>query len=106
MATSIEYIEFVCGEIRGNYNIRYKKLFGEYLVYVNEKPIFLVCNSCVFIKKLKEVESLMAGAEEGIPYAGSKEHYILDMENKELVDKIVTIIEEVTPIPKQRTKKK
>ena len=34
MATTVEYIEFVCGEIRGNYDIRYKKMFGEYLVYV------------------------------------------------------------------------
>ncbi len=25
MATTVEYIEFVCGEISGNYDIRYKK---------------------------------------------------------------------------------
>lgn len=105
MATSVEYIEFVCERINGNYDKRYKKMFGEYLVYANEKPIFLVCDNCVFIKKLKEVESLMSGADVGIPYSGAKEHYILDIENKELTDKIVDILVEITPVPKKRSKK-
>ena len=105
MATSVEYIEFVCEKICGNYDKRYKKMFGEYLVYVNEKPIFTVCNNCVFIKKLKEIENLMEGAEEGFPYQGAKEHYILDIENKQLTDKIVEILVEVTPVPKKRVKK-
>lgn len=105
MATSAEFIEFVCGEIRGFFDIRYKKMFGEYMVYVNEKPIFLVCNNCVFIKQSKQVDELMAGAPVGTPYKGAKDHYILDMENKELVDKIVVILEEITPIPKKKVKK-
>ncbi len=71
MSTSVDYIEFVCGQVRGDYSIRYKKMFGEYLVYLNEKPVLLVCENCVFIKKLGEIESLMQGAEEGIPYKAS-----------------------------------
>ena len=42
MATTQDFIEFVCEQIHGNYNIRYKKMFGEYMVYVNDKPILLV----------------------------------------------------------------
>ena len=47
----------------------------------------------------------MEGAEEGFPYQGAKEHYILDIENKQLTDKIVEILVEVTPVPKKRVKK-
>jgi DNA helicase-2/ATP-dependent DNA helicase PcrA len=32
--------------------VRYKKMFGEYMVYVNEKPILLVCDNTVFVKIL------------------------------------------------------
>lgn len=105
MSTTNEYIEFVCSEIRGDYDIRYKKMFGEYLVYVNEKPIFTVCNNCVFVKKLKELEQLLQGASEGFPYNGAKEHYILDIEDKVLTDKVVEILERVTPVPKKKVKK-
>lgn len=105
MATSVEYIEFVCSMVNNDYAVRYKKMFGEYLVYVNEKPILLVCENCVFIKQLDEVKELMQGADEGIPYKGSKPHYILDIENKELVDKVVEILERITPVPKKKVKK-
>ena len=51
MATSVDFIEYVCEQIQGPWDIRYKKMFGEYMVYVNDKPIFLVCNDTVYVKK-------------------------------------------------------
>ncbi len=42
MATSEEFIYYVCEQLKGIGTIRYKKMFGEYMVYINEKPIVLV----------------------------------------------------------------
>ena len=102
MATTKAYIEFVCEQIHGGYSVRYKKMFGEYMVYINEKPIFLVCDNTVFVKELKEISSLMENSNRGIPYVGAKEHYILDIENVELTAKVVKILEEITPLPKKK----
>ena len=102
MATTVDFIEFVCERIRGDYAVRYKKMFGDYMVYVNDKPILLVCDNCVYVKKLKEVESLLQGSEVGIPYDGSKEHYVLDIENDELVESVIPVLERVTPLPKKK----
>lgn len=104
MATSVDFIEFVCEQIRGNYSVRYKKMFGEYMVYVNDKPVLLVCDDCVYVKKLPQLESLMANSECGVPYSGAKEHYILDAENAELVSEAIDVLEKVTPLPKKRVK--
>ncbi|MEG0179398.1 MAG: TfoX/Sxy family protein, partial [Oscillospiraceae bacterium] len=68
MATSKEYIEFVCEQIEGIGYIRYRKMFGEYMVYLNDKPIFLVCDNTVFIKKSDEVKSLLDSESIGTPY--------------------------------------
>lgn len=106
MGTSSEYIEFVCEQVKDTGEIRYKKMFGEYMVYVNDKPILLVCDNTVYVKKLAELELLMANTETGVPYAGAKEHYILDIENQERCKKVITILEQLTPIPKPRKKKK
>ena len=108
MATSQEYIEFVCEQLASTEteNVRYKKMFGEYMVYVNDKPVLLVCDNTVFVKKLPELKELMSGAECGVPYDGAKEHYILDIENRELTAKAVEILEQITPVPKKRTNKK
>ncbi len=106
MATSVDFIVFVCEQIHGNYFVRYKKMFGEYMVYLNDKPVLLVCDNTVFVKKIKEIAHLMVGAENGIPYEGAKEHYILDIENTELANSVLEILEAVTPLPKKKNNKK
>ena len=104
MATSLDYIEYVCEQILGNYSVRYKKMFGEYIVYVNDKPILLVCDNCVYVKILPELGALMSDAERAIPYEGTKEHYILDMENSEKVRAVIEVLERITPLPKSKAK--
>lgn len=104
MATTLDYIEYVCEQIEGIGEIRYKKMFGEYMVYVNDKPVITVCDNNVFVKKLDCIEKMMKEAETGCPYKGAKEHYILDIDNKEFCKKVVTEIEKVTPVPKPRKK--
>ena len=104
MATNEDFIQFVCEQIRGDFSVRYKKMFGEYMVYVNEKPVLLVCDNCVYVKKLAELENLMSGADAGLPYEGTKEHYILDIENQELTQAVISVLERVTPLPKKRRK--
>jgi len=105
MATTVEYIEYVCEQIREIGDIRYKKMFGEYMVYLNNKPVLLVCDNNVFVKKLDCIESIMANADVGVPYKGAKEHYILDIDDQEFSKKVILEVEKVTPIPKPRKKK-
>lgn len=104
MATTVDYIEFVCEQIRGVGEVRYKKMFGEYMVYVNDKPVLLVCDNTVFVKQLDCIADKMLNAEKGSPYEGAKEHYILDIDNADLSKEIVMELEKVTPLPKPRKK--
>lgn len=105
MATSVEFIEYVCEQIYSVGDVRYKKMFGEYMVYVNDKPVLLVCNDTVFIKMLDVVKDDMLDAAKGIPYGGAKEHYILDIDDKNLAVSVVAKLEKVTPLPKPKKKK-
>ena len=102
MATSPQFAEFVTEQIDNEYRPRCKKMFGEYMVYANDKPILLVCDNTVFVKKLPQLSELMRNAPCGIPYAGSKEHYILDPENTGLFGKVIAIAEAATPVPKKK----
>ena len=104
MATELSYIQFVTEQLRGE-NATYKKMFGEYMVYIDGKPVFTVCDNTVFVKEVKELEELLKEADRGFPYEGAKEHYVLDIENAELVEKVVGILKEVIPLPKKRIKK-
>lgn len=102
MATSSEYIEFVCEKIKDFGAVRSRKMFGEYMVYINDKPIFTVCDNTVYVKKLLQIENLMCAADCGYPYDGAKECYILDVENTGLLSSLIPVLEEVTPLPKKK----
>lgn len=106
MATSAEYMEYVCDQIRNAGEIRYKKMFGEYMVYIDEKPVFTVCDNTVFVKILPELEELMKEADKGYPYEGAKEHYVLDVDNEELTYAVLDVLKEKIPVKVKKTKNK
>ena len=102
MATTADYVQYVCEQLRGVGELRYRKMFGEYMVYVNEKPLLLLCDFTVYVKKLPQLAEKMASAAVGIPYPNAKEHYILDIDDGETAREIVSLIEAVTPPPKPK----
>lgn len=105
MSTPADFLEFVCEHIDFFDNVRYRKMFGEGMVYVNDKPVLLVCDSIVYVKEIPELADLLANAERGIPYDGAKEHYVLDIENHDLAKEAITILELTTPLPKPKKRK-
>ncbi len=102
MSTPLSYIEYVADTLSYFPNLRYRKMFGEYMVYINDKPIILVCDSIPYVKKLPEIADLMANAACGTPYDGAREHYILDIEDRPHAEQILTILETITPLPKPK----
>lgn len=105
MATTVDFVEYVCAQVEDAGAVRYKKMFGEYMVYVNNKPILLVCDNTVYVKILPCLDGLMDSAEKGTPYEGAKEHYILDIDDKGLVLSVAAVLEPVITVPKPRKKK-
>lgn len=75
------------------------------MVYRSGKALLLVCDNTVFVKKLPELDVLMEQAGCGLPYEGAKEHYVLDLENTVLLERVLPVLEAATPLPKPRKKK-
>jgi TfoX/Sxy family transcriptional regulator of competence genes len=92
-------------QIRDAGVITHKKMFGEYMIYSNQKPVLLVCDNTVFVKIHDCVKALLKDAETGFPYDGAKEHYIADVDDGELLSQIVREMERVTPTLKKKKKK-
>jgi TfoX/Sxy family transcriptional regulator of competence genes len=105
MATNQDFVEYVCEQIASSGAVRYRKMFGEYMVYVDDKPLLLICDNTVFVKMKPEVASLLDNGLTAFPYTGAKEHYILDIDNVELSLEVIRILLPITPLPKPRKKK-
>jgi TfoX/Sxy family transcriptional regulator of competence genes len=100
MATAKDFIEYACSQIEGMGRIRYIKMMGEYLAYLDDRPVLLVCDNTVYIKILPCMEGLLT--EKGYPYKGAKEHYILDIDDAELSKKVARLVADNTPMPKKK----
>lgn len=75
------------------------------MVYIDRKPILLVCDDTVFVKMLPELFDVMSSAEKGFPYEGAKEHYILDVENESLVNEVVNILKNIVVVTKNKKRR-
>jgi len=50
MASSLEFVTFVSEQLSDAGNITYKKMFGEYGFYCDEKYFACVCDNQLFVK--------------------------------------------------------
>lgn len=106
MATDPGLIEYLCDQLEGLGAIRSRKMFGEYMVYCNDKPVLIVCDDRPMVKMLPILEPLLKDHPTAPPYEGAKDHYVLDPDDRETLREAVRLAEEVTPVPKKRTKNK
>ncbi|OWV15581.1 TfoX/Sxy family protein [Fibrobacter sp. UWH1] len=104
MSCSNEFIDFIQDVLSDVGDVRAKKMFGDWMIYVDEKPVVLACDDMAYVKKLPEITDLMEEAECGVPYEGAREHYILEMEQLSHVRDVVQKLVEVIPTPKKKKK--
>ncbi len=102
----MDFIEFVSSQIAAAGTVRYRRMFGGYMVYVDEKPVITVCDNIPYVKEHEAIKSMMLSAERGFPYEGAKEHYILDVSKSDFAVRVVKVLAEVLPYPKSRKKNK
>lgn len=105
MACSDNYIHFVCEQLAITGEVRAKKMFGDWLIYIDEKPVVLACDNQCYVKMLPEIEALMDGALTAPPYPGAKPHYLLDIEQRSEAIKVVETLLPLIPYPKPHQKK-
>ena len=104
MACTTDYIDFVCSQVEGVGVIRTKKMFGDWMIYIDEKPVILACDDICYVKMLPVISDMMTNAWTGFPYDGAKEHYILDIEHRNEAIKIIKTLLPLIPYPKKRKK--
>lgn len=104
MSCSNEFIDFIQDVLSDIGDVRAKKMFGDWMIYVDEKPVVLACDDMAYVKKLPEITDLMEEAECGVPYEGAREHYILEMEQQSHVRDVVQKLVDVIPTPKKKRK--
>jgi TfoX/Sxy family transcriptional regulator of competence genes len=59
MSSELEFVQHVYDFVREVGEVSYKKMFGEYAVYVGPKVVALVCDNSLFLKPTEAGRSLL-----------------------------------------------
>ncbi len=107
MATSKEFHDYVMDSLQRIGDVSSKKMMGEYCVYYKGKLIGDICDNTLLLKPVESVLRLMPEAERAYPYEGSKTLMAVvdDVENIELMEKVLNAMYEELPEPKKKAKK-
>jgi TfoX/Sxy family transcriptional regulator of competence genes len=86
----IAYLEDCFGGIRG---VRFRAMFGEYALYLDDVVVGLVCNQALFIKVTEKTSLLLKDrVGTGPPYSGAKDAFVLtesELEDDELIAQVM-----------------
>lgn len=106
--TSQKTVEYVVDQMAGAGPISFRKMFGEYGVYLDGKMFALVCDDQLFIRPTDAGRALLGSPREGHPYPGSKPHFLIEAEqfdNRELLSQLARITADALPLPKPKPSK-
>ena len=93
MATSKNFISYLEDCLSGVRGIRFKAMFGEYALYLNDVVVGLVCDQTLFIKVTGETSRLLENrVKTGPPFPGAKNAYVLtegELEDDEMIGRVL-----------------
>jgi TfoX/Sxy family transcriptional regulator of competence genes len=90
MASDQSYVEYVCEQAGLGSALSYKKMFGEYALYLEGRVIALVCDNQLFLKPTLQGKALLSAVSEHSPYSGAKPHFRLgnELDDRDLLKRV------------------
>ncbi|MBQ3431974.1 MAG: TfoX/Sxy family protein [Clostridia bacterium] len=92
MASTREYLEFVLEQLSAVEGITYRPMMGEYIIYCGGKVIGGVYDDRFLVKPTKSAKLMLPDAPLETPYEGAKEMFLPDIDNKELLARLIPAI--------------
>jgi len=99
MASSLSFVEFACGQMAGAGTVTFRKMFGEYAVYLDGKVVALVCDNALFVKPTELGGQFAGEVEQAPPYSGAKPYFLIGdrLEDPEWLGELVRITAKELP---------
>jgi TfoX/Sxy family transcriptional regulator of competence genes len=104
MSSTESLVKFIVEQIEDAGEVHYKKMFGEYAIYVSGKLAALICDDKLFIKPTEGGRVFIGNVMEAPPYPGAKLCFLIEdkFEDKEWISSLISITAKELPTPKPK----
>ncbi|HBE01135.1 MAG TPA: competence protein TfoX [Spirochaetia bacterium] len=108
MSSDKDFVEFIVEQIKNAGIITYRKMFGEYAIYSDNKVVALICDNQLFVKPTEGGKSFIGNVKEAPPYPGAKMSFLIEdeIDNQEWISQLIRITAKELPEPKIKNKRK
>lgn len=104
MASDLTTVQYLCDQAELGARLTYKKMFGEYALYLDGKVIAFICDDQLFVKPTAAGRDYLGTPHLAPPYPIAKPHFLLidEIEDPEALRRIFQITADALPAPKPR----
>ncbi len=105
MASDQTFVDHVCEQAGLGALLSYRKMFGEYALYLDGKVVALVCDNQLFLKPTPQGRQLLGSVNEQAPFPGAKPKFLLadELDNPETLRRLFTTTAAALPPPKPKS---
>ena len=106
MGSSLDTVQFISDQAGLGTRLSWRKMFGEYALYVDGKVVALVCDDQLFVKPTPAGRAYLGTVPEGSPYPGCRPFLLLsaELDDPERLSAAFTITADALPAPKPKGK--
>ena len=107
MASDQSFVDYVCEQAGLPGRLSFRKMFGEYALYLDGKVIALVCDNLLFVKPTPDGKAILGGTTDAPPYPGAKPHFQLgdEIDDRDRLRQLFQATAFALPVPKPKKPK-
>jgi TfoX/Sxy family transcriptional regulator of competence genes len=104
VASSPEFLDYVCDQLRSAGPISHRRMFGEYAIYYDGKVVALVCGDQLYLKPTDAGRALIGTPREAPPYPSAKPYFLVsgELDDPDLMAQLVRATARELPLPKPK----
>ena len=102
MASTREYLDFVLEQLSGLPDISYRAMMGEFVIYYQGKVVAGIYDDRFLVKPTPSARKLLPDGVFELPYPGGKEMLLADVDDRELLERLIPAVAADLPPPKKR----
>ena len=102
MPSTKEFLHFVLDQLSDLEGVSVTAMMGEYLIRYRGKVIGGIYDDRFLVKPTASAKRLMPDAASDVPYPGAKEMLAADIDDRDLMNRLIPAIADDLPEPKKR----
>ncbi|MEI6725326.1 MAG: TfoX/Sxy family protein [Actinomycetes bacterium] len=106
MSSDLDLVEYICDEAGAGGVVTYRKMFGEYALYRDDRVVALVCDDQLFVKPTAGGRAYAGEVVEAAPYPGAKPCLLIEdrLDDREWLSELFRLTAAELPAPRRKAR--